>query len=401
MTLDAAASSPQRPKRILVCVSGTSPAIVTETLYALVFQPEPFLPDEIHVITTARGRREICDKLLSPQTGALHRLLADASQPLGTLSPRLDDTTIHVIATKDQPTQGLEDIVTLEDNRAAAQTIYRVMRELKAVPGTQIHASVAGGRKSMSFYMGQAFSLLADAGDVLSHVLVNEPFEHPGYGFFFPPAQPTTLTDRFGKKDPCHTADARIELAEMSVLKLGPVLRKALPATALEDFDEAVNLAQGLLAPCDAQLLVCASGRKHTGIVRLLGKDIELAPAQFCLLLLHACAQHMLAQGRIKRAALKYSEETLPDQAWGEIGLTCNLSPWKATRVPDLAPAFSRIVKSARPLIGDVAERLYIEANGKGRYQLSSAAPQFSFPALLQSAPLRALLERTVTRMAA
>ena len=43
-------------RRILMCVSGMSPAVVTETLYALLTQDEPFVPDEVHVITTHKGK---------------------------------------------------------------------------------------------------------------------------------------------------------------------------------------------------------------------------------------------------------------------------------------------------------------------------------------------------------
>ena len=44
------------PKRNLIAVSGMSPQIVTETLYALATRSEnPFIPTEIHIITTTEG----------------------------------------------------------------------------------------------------------------------------------------------------------------------------------------------------------------------------------------------------------------------------------------------------------------------------------------------------------
>ena len=46
----------QYPTRKLIAVSGMSPQIVTETLYALVTRTEdPFIPTEIHVVTTEEG----------------------------------------------------------------------------------------------------------------------------------------------------------------------------------------------------------------------------------------------------------------------------------------------------------------------------------------------------------
>ena len=47
------------PRRILLAVTGLSPQIVTETLYALAVAPEPgaraFVPSEIHLVTTRSG----------------------------------------------------------------------------------------------------------------------------------------------------------------------------------------------------------------------------------------------------------------------------------------------------------------------------------------------------------
>ena len=44
------------PRRILLAVTGLSPQIVTETLYALAVEGEPrWMPTEIRIITTRRG----------------------------------------------------------------------------------------------------------------------------------------------------------------------------------------------------------------------------------------------------------------------------------------------------------------------------------------------------------
>lgn len=43
-------------RRILLAVTGLSPQVVTETLYALaVAQGRPFVPTEVHLVTTAKG----------------------------------------------------------------------------------------------------------------------------------------------------------------------------------------------------------------------------------------------------------------------------------------------------------------------------------------------------------
>ena len=74
---DAPADWPTRyPRRVLLAVSGLSPQIVTETLYALaVAAPadERFVPTEVHVLTTTEGARRVRQSLLSEQPGGFHR----------------------------------------------------------------------------------------------------------------------------------------------------------------------------------------------------------------------------------------------------------------------------------------------------------------------------------------
>jgi CRISPR-associated protein (TIGR02584 family) len=59
------------------------------------------------------------------------------------------------------------------------------VRELTADPDCAIHASIAGGRKTMGFYLGYALSLFGRPQDRLSHVLVSSPFES-NQNFFYP-----------------------------------------------------------------------------------------------------------------------------------------------------------------------------------------------------------------------
>ena len=65
-------------RRLLVAVTGLSPQIVTETLYALaVGQQQPFIPTEVRLITTEEGAERAKLSLLHPESGWLHRLRAD------------------------------------------------------------------------------------------------------------------------------------------------------------------------------------------------------------------------------------------------------------------------------------------------------------------------------------
>ena len=60
MTAVEARTQPEEfARRILLMVTGRTPQVVTETLYALcVTQDPPFIPTEVHLITTAEGAQD-------------------------------------------------------------------------------------------------------------------------------------------------------------------------------------------------------------------------------------------------------------------------------------------------------------------------------------------------------
>lgn len=255
----------QFPRRILLAVTGLSPQILTETLYALAAGGSPvFVPTEIHLLTTSRGRDLARTALLHPDGGQFHALLADYPH-IG--HPVFDESRIHVIhATDGTP---LPDIRTPDENAAAADAITALVAELTRSEDAALHVSIAGGRKTMGFYLGYAFSLYARPQDRLSHVLVSPPFEnHPE--FFFPPAAPRRLTARDNSY--LDTADAAVTLAEIPVVRL----RHGLPAALLHGhagFNETVNAVQESLAP--PRLAIDLAARR----VKCGERIVQLPPA--------------------------------------------------------------------------------------------------------------------------
>ena len=73
--MNPAESQPPERRRILIAVTGLSPQIVTETVFALATrQPDPWIPHQIVLITTARGAENARLQLLSEEPGWFHRL---------------------------------------------------------------------------------------------------------------------------------------------------------------------------------------------------------------------------------------------------------------------------------------------------------------------------------------
>lgn len=165
----------QYDRRILLVVIGKTPQIVTETLYKLTIDTRPaFIPTEIHLITTTEGANSAKVSLLGvgEQQGRFRQFCCD----YGFDSIRFTEDQIHII--EDGSGEFLSDAESTEHNRITADFITRVIQELAADEQCALHVSLAGGRKTMSYYAGYALSLYGRMQDRLSHVLVNEPFQH-------------------------------------------------------------------------------------------------------------------------------------------------------------------------------------------------------------------------------
>jgi CRISPR-associated protein (TIGR02584 family) len=264
------------PRRILLAVTGMSPQIVTETVYALAVKAAPgvpFVPTEIHLITTGTGRTQAINNLLSEQPGWFHRLRKDYGLP----EIHFDHDCIHVV--KDVQGRALDDIRTPDDNERIADFITEHVRELTRDGQAALHASLAGGRKTMGFYLGYALSLFARPQDRLSHVLVGPPLESSP-GFYYPTPYESIL--QIGER-PAISADAR--LAEISLAQIPVVsLRHGLPQDLLDGratFNGAVRAARDRLAPPGPVELIVDPGTGRVSAGRVVFRP---SPTQFALL---------------------------------------------------------------------------------------------------------------------
>jgi len=260
------------PRRILLAVTGLTPQVVTETLYALACRAEaPWIPDEIHLITTATGAENARLNLLLPG-GWFHRLCADYRLP----AIEFPVGNIHIL--RDANGAPLDDIRTPEQNTLAADFITETMRRLTGITDSELHVSIAGGRKTMGYYLGYALSLYGRPQDRLSHVLVSDPFE-TNREFFYPTPYDHPIHCKRGDKEITVDArNARVELADIPFVRL----RAGLPTELLQGdarFSQAVAAAQ-------------CSGREVGLVIDLAahtaaagGESLKLTPQNFTLLL--------------------------------------------------------------------------------------------------------------------
>ena len=260
------------PLRVLLAVSGLSPQIVTETLYALAVRAErPWIPTEIRLLTTVRGAEHARLNLLSNDPGWFHRLRADYGLP----EIHFDTDGIEVI--RDAAGAPLADIRSQADNDATADALTEAVRALTADPDCALHVSIAGGRKTMGYYLGYALSLFGRAQDRLSHVLVDEGYEgHPQ--FYYPSPGERVIHTLGPNPRPLDCQQATVTLAEIPFVRL----REGQPAALLAGsarFSDVVAALNRALAPPRLTIDV-TDARVEAG-----GQPVAMRPADLAFLL--------------------------------------------------------------------------------------------------------------------
>lgn len=224
-------------KYTLLATTGASPQIVTETLYAIHHENQPW-PDEIFLITTSFGKRKAVEGLLEQQH--LQRLCEQLQRPM----PAFD--AAHVLVTPGADGTEVEDARSLADHEALANFIMTEVRNRTASPDTHLHASLAGGRKTMTFYIGYAMSLFGRAEDTLSHVLISEGYENIP-DFWFPTrADPHRYVDNRGEM--LDASDAQVTLAPIPFIRhrhnLPQVLLQNSGTVQFADLVQLINLGE-------------------------------------------------------------------------------------------------------------------------------------------------------------
>ena len=187
-------------KIVLVVGMGTSPAVMTETVWALAHQSEPVVPDEIVVITTKSGKDALRAAIMSGAPSVWNRLKTALAKEKIAIDGKLvfGDTSIRVIPDVDG--NEVSDLRTGADNLRAADFMLGELRKYTADSATTILCSIAGGRKTMSALLFSCMSLLGREEDKVYHVLLPTEFECGTEPPFFFPEPGVTYTSKKTEK---------------------------------------------------------------------------------------------------------------------------------------------------------------------------------------------------------
>lgn len=247
-------------RHTLLAVTGMSPQVITESIYAFYKKGQPI--DEVKVITTTRGKKEIWLNLMLGQDGQppmLQQLINDYNLPSITF------TQDNIFVIEDNQGNQLEDARTELEHQALADFITQKVQQETEKPEQTVHASIAGGRKTMTFLLGYAMSLYGRHQDTLSHVLVDEPFESSE--FYYPTPYSKAIHTRFGRTE--DAKDANVSLALIPFVRL----RQELPE----------SLLSGQASYTQAVEILNLAHEKYTLVVNIAERSLTINTNQLTL----------------------------------------------------------------------------------------------------------------------
>ena len=286
-------------RTILIAGMGTSPAVLSETVWALAHQENPIVPDEIVVLTTRSGKAALRSAVMSGTPSVWERLRTALGKENISTNGKLifGDTSIRVIP--DEHGNEVDDLRTGSDNLRAADFMLGELRKYTEDPDTTVLCSSAGGRKTMSALLFSCMTLLGREGDKVYHVLLPPEFEQGvDPPFYFPEPGVTYTAKATGRKFRANRVQS--ELFEVPFVRMrgwyqekfksippsyrtliSKVQTVAPPAVAYPEIEidawnggVTINRVQVALSkPCFALLLLLAGGCEikalHTQLLKL------------------------------------------------------------------------------------------------------------------------------------
>ncbi len=281
-----------RKRIILVAGMGTSPAVLTETVWALAHQEKPVVPDEITVLTTSSGKVGLCEALFSGAPSVWDKLKAALRKGKIKTDGKLKFSEHLVKVMLDEDGQPMDDLRIGEDNMRAADFMLRELRSYTEEPDTTVLCSIAGGRKTMSALLFSCMTLLGREEDKVYHVLIPPEYEcGMSPKFYFPQKGEThELLDKgtpTGKK--VSSTKIGIELFEVPFVRMRGWYQEKFK-TIPPSYSTLVSRMQ-TMAPAAAVYPEIEIDAVE-GNIKMDGSDVRLSATCFAALCLLAQGRH-------------------------------------------------------------------------------------------------------------
>jgi CRISPR-associated protein (TIGR02584 family) len=226
---------------VLVTTIGTSPSVLSSTVWALA-QQERLLPHRIKVLTTRLGRDKLVEQIFTPSSHFGGRsvweslcecLEADGFDLTGRLEFAPSPAYLRVftaVPPGERMPRELDDITSQSENEQVADAMLETLRGVMN-DDTRVVASIAGGRKTVSALFYASVSLIGRTNDRIIHVIVNEPFDRADLQppFYFPGQKCARLSGRDGRT--FRARDAKVSIIEVPFVPLANLFPRELGRT--------------------------------------------------------------------------------------------------------------------------------------------------------------------------
>ncbi|MDT3697227.1 MAG: CRISPR-associated ring nuclease Csm6 [Ignavibacterium sp.] len=250
-----------KTKNILICVSGLTPQIITETLFCLSVKNK--IPiHEIYVLTTQRGKNVIqgTDKAPNTPKSALKSEIENLCQQYKVNLPKFENNSEHIITAKEESLE-LSDIRTDKHNILFPNRMCEFIKSISTRDNTNLYCSISGGRKTMSVHLAFALTLFGRENDKLLHVLTSEKNEFKGFY-------------------PKNKQDAKeLELSEIPFIRLRSILGSEIKD--LKNYSDFVEKTQNQLKALTNKTKIIL--KTDTREVKFGLNSIKLEPQEFAI----------------------------------------------------------------------------------------------------------------------
>ncbi len=260
-------------KIVFVAGMGMSPAVLTETVWALAHQKPSIVPNEIVVITTSTGKKNLQRDVM--ESGVWKQMCEDLRKEKIDVAGKLvlGSTSLQVIP--DAQGNEIDDLRTGEDNLRAADFMLKTLRQYTDSSDTVVLASIAGGRKTMSALLLSCMTLVGRPEDKVYHVLTVPQFEGRMDPPFFYPKKGVTYKN--AKGEVCKCSHEAIELFEVPFVRMGGVYK--------EKYKKSMPSYQGLVNQVQSSIAHKIEIDAWNGRVTVDGQPVRLGAADFAALL--------------------------------------------------------------------------------------------------------------------
>jgi hypothetical protein len=360
-------------RRILFCTIGQTPQVVTETVWALQHQRQPpWVPDEVHVVTTTFALGRIREALQHPK-GRLAALFGGRPPPVTIHVPcrsgspevyrplrAVGDWDEEVSSSGVPPSDdALADVNSEQDAAIMGDVILQLMAGFVRDDDTEVHLSLAGGRKTMSAHALLALTLVGRRRDEASHVLVSpvdfedhRDFWHPYQGGSIAPKCKPSPAAGGAVAPPLDPRDATVRLVPTPTPLMRYEVKKVetLEKLRLVDIVNQVNIGATLEASPHVRLLTAAN------VVAAGGVEAQLSAKLFAL-------YRLIATSRRESWLGVGPDGTGPGQeGWLSIPHICFGRTRNGRRIDEVFLEFLTDAVSASPIDNDTQDNKSIAA---------------------------------------